>query len=149
MRSLTWWSRADKLYASQPRTLTPTRTTIPSMMARVSGRRMLNVVPLPSSDCISTCPYSASMLLFTTSMPTPRPDTSVTVLAVDEPGANVIDHCLVELCFLARHDEFHRSAGLLGEVVHYPGHLLERGTHRDHLYVVHGGNTVLSHGFIS
>lgn len=37
----------------------------------------------------STCPPIFSMLFFTTSMPTPRPETLVTCAAVEKPGAKI------------------------------------------------------------
>ena len=44
------------------------------------------VVPSPSSECTSTVPPICSMLVRTTSIPTPRPETLVTVSAVEKPG---------------------------------------------------------------
>ena len=47
---------------------------------------MVKVVPCPGSDWISTFPRRFSMLRPTTSIPTPRPDRSVTLSAVENPG---------------------------------------------------------------
>ena len=62
---------------------------MPSMIASVSGRRTLTLMPKPSDDSISTDPPSAVMLRLTTSIPTPRPETSVTTSAVEKPGAKI------------------------------------------------------------
>ena len=59
------------------------------MIARVSGIRTRTVVPVPGTLPISTAPPIASMFVRTTSMPTPRPDTSVTVAAVENPGSKM------------------------------------------------------------
>ncbi len=56
------------------------------MMARVSGMVTRMTVPWPSVDVRSTLPPIFSMLVRTTSMPTPRPDTLVTASAVEKPG---------------------------------------------------------------
>ncbi len=47
------------------------------------------MVPEPCFDLISTWPPISWMLRFTTSMPTPRPETSVTCSAVEKPGAKI------------------------------------------------------------
>ena len=56
------------------------------MIASVSGIFTLNVVPRPITVCTSTVPPIASMLVFTTSMPTPRPEMLLTCSAVENPG---------------------------------------------------------------
>ena len=66
----------------------PAATDMPSMIASVSGSRIDTVVPWPARLRISTWPPSVVMFFFTTSMPTPRPDRSVSVSAVEKPGAN-------------------------------------------------------------
>src|SRR5664279_2131799 len=58
------------------------------MIASVSGMRRRHVVPRPKVDCTSTTPPMDSTLVRTTSIPTPRPDTFVTVSAVENPGRN-------------------------------------------------------------
>ncbi len=58
-------------------------------MASVSGIFILNVVPWPSSVRTSTDPPIFSMLVRTTSIPTPRPDTFVTAAAVEKPGIKI------------------------------------------------------------
>ena len=58
-------------------------------MARVSGILTRTVVPWPAVDCTSTVPPIFSTLVFTTSMPTPRPDTLVTFCAVENPGRKI------------------------------------------------------------
>ena len=50
---------------------------------------MRTVVPVPGLDCTSTVPPILSMLVFTTSMPTPRPETLVTLSAVEKPGRKI------------------------------------------------------------
>ena len=55
-------------------------------MASVSGILMVNVVPRPCSERMSTVPPISSIFVLTTSMPTPRPDTEVTLAAVEKPG---------------------------------------------------------------
>src|SRR3954470_339247 len=59
-------------------------------MASVSGIRSRQTVPSPASDSTSIVPPMASMLVLTTSMPTPRPDTLVTAAAVEKPGRKII-----------------------------------------------------------
>ncbi len=66
----------------------PTRISMPSMMARVRGMRMVTREPRPTSESMSMRPWALSMFRRTTSMPTPRPLTAVTFSAVEKPGAN-------------------------------------------------------------
>ena len=47
---------------------------------------MVKVVPAPGTLFRSMVPPIFSMLVFTTSMPTPRPDTAVTTAAVEKPA---------------------------------------------------------------
>ena len=58
-------------------------------MASVSGILMRNVVPMPTRLCTSIVPPIFSMFVFTTSMPTPRPETFVTAAAVEKPGRKI------------------------------------------------------------
>ncbi len=58
-------------------------------MARVSGILRVNLEPLPSIELMSTEPRSFSMFFLTTSIPTPLPDISVTVCAVEKPGSKI------------------------------------------------------------
>ena len=55
----------------------------------VSGRMIEKREPWPGLDEISMRPRMASTFLRTTSMPTPRPDTSVTTAAVENPGSKM------------------------------------------------------------
>ena len=55
-------------------------------MARVSGILMMKDEPLPSWLFSSMVPPIFSMLVRTTSMPTPRPETLVTCAAVEKPA---------------------------------------------------------------
>ena len=64
-------------------------TTSAGMMASVSGILILRVVPWPATLCTSTVPPIFSMLVFTTSMPTPRPEMLLTCSAVLKPGAKI------------------------------------------------------------
>ena len=64
----------------------PTVTFIPSTMARVRGIFMVIVVPAPSSLEMETVPPTDSTFFLTTSMPTPRPEYSVTAWLVEKPG---------------------------------------------------------------
>ena len=57
------------------------------MMASVSGSRSVTVDPKPGWLAISMLPRKASTLRRTTSMPTPRPETSETACAVEKPGS--------------------------------------------------------------
>ncbi len=59
------------------------------MIASVSGILSFTVEPSPSRLKMSTTPPIFSMLDFTTSMPTPRPETLVTVFAVENPGRKI------------------------------------------------------------
>ena len=58
-------------------------------MASVSGILMVKVVPRPRTDFTSIVPPIWSILARTTSMPMPRPDTLVTLSAVEKPGAKM------------------------------------------------------------
>ena len=55
----------------------------------VVGRRSIIVVPRPNSDLNSTVPFNASIADRTMSMPTPRPDTSLSAAAVEKPGRKI------------------------------------------------------------
>ncbi|GJE61227.1 hypothetical protein MPOCJGCO_3348 [Methylobacterium trifolii] len=58
-------------------------------MASVRGILMVKVVPRPSCVLMSMTPPMVSMLVLTTSMPTPRPETEVTALAVEKPASKM------------------------------------------------------------
>src|SRR5947209_317600 len=58
----------------------------PPITTGTSGTVIVKVQPLPSTLAMSTRPSRRATFLFTTSMPTPRPETSVTVSAVDRPA---------------------------------------------------------------
>jgi len=58
------------------------------IIASVSGKRTIKVVPSPSFVRTSTSPPSASILDFTTSSPTPRPEISVIFFAIEKLGRN-------------------------------------------------------------
>ena len=65
----------------------PAHSTISAeTIASVSGILMMKLVPRPSIDFSSIVPPIFSMLVLTTSMPTPRPDTLVTASAVEKPA---------------------------------------------------------------
>ena len=49
----------------------------------------MNVVPAPSLDSMAIVPRSASMPRRTTSIPTPRPERSVTSFVVVKPGSKM------------------------------------------------------------
>ena len=55
-------------------------------MAKVSGILMVTEEPSPATDLMSMVPPIWSILVRTTSMPTPRPETEVTAAAVEKPG---------------------------------------------------------------
>ena len=59
------------------------------MMARVRGILILRVVPLPKRLDTPTVPPIFSMFVLTTSIPTPRPETFVTLSAVEKPGSKM------------------------------------------------------------
>ena len=65
----------------------PTVTFMPSTIAMVSGIFMVKVVPLPYSLARDTTPPTDSTFFFTTSIPTPRPENSVTSWLVEKPGS--------------------------------------------------------------
>ena len=50
---------------------------------------MVTLEPSPATDLTSMVPPIWSILVRTTSMPTPRPDTEVTAAAVEKPGAKM------------------------------------------------------------
>src|SRR5439155_19210436 len=54
---------------------------------RAVGRERTNTVPQPRRERTSRRPCKPSILFLTTSMPTPRPEMSVTWSAVEKPGA--------------------------------------------------------------
>ena len=64
-----------------------TDTSMPSMMAMVRGIFSVVVIPLPGSLVMTTVPPTSSTFRLTTSMPTPRPEYSVTSVLVEKPGA--------------------------------------------------------------
>ena len=67
----------------------PASTMSADTIASVSGILMVNVVPAPLTDFKSTVPPICSILLRTTSMPTPRPEMLVTFAAVVKPAAKM------------------------------------------------------------
>ena len=64
----------------------PTRASSARTMASVSGRRSIIVVPCPGTERMSIAPPSARTRVYTASTPTPRPERSVTLSAVEKPG---------------------------------------------------------------
>ena len=90
----------DAVLACPPRTRTSSITATCGMakrspadstisaetMASVSGILMVKTVPCPGTDFTSMVPPIWSILLCTTSMPTPRPEMLVTSSAVDKPA---------------------------------------------------------------
>ncbi|OIQ66925.1 hypothetical protein GALL_515030 [mine drainage metagenome] len=58
-------------------------------MASVSGIFTVKVVPWPTVLFRSMVPPIFSMLVLTTSMPTPRPDTAEIVAAVEKPARKI------------------------------------------------------------
>ena len=79
------------------------------MIASVSGSRTFTLMPWPSALSISTVPPSAVMFFFTTSMPTPRPETSVTTSAVENPGAKIKPQTSLSLSVSAAVSPFSRA----------------------------------------
>ena len=67
----------------------PTRTSSAWMMANVKGNLIVKRVPCPGDVSTSKTPLRRLMLRLTTSMPTPRPDTSETTSAVENPGVKI------------------------------------------------------------
>ena len=59
------------------------------IIASVIGRVIMKRLPLPFFVSISTIPETAEMLFFTTSIPTPRPEISLTVSFVEKPGRKI------------------------------------------------------------
>ena len=59
------------------------------MIASVSGSFIVNFVPSPGTESTSNTPLSRRMFFFTTSIPTPRPETSVIWSAVEKPGVKI------------------------------------------------------------
>ncbi len=58
-------------------------------MASVIGNVMVRRVPCPGSDSTSMMPDRREMLVFTTSIPTPRPDISSATSLVETPGRKI------------------------------------------------------------
>jgi hypothetical protein len=69
--------------------VSPQRSITTCVTAVVSGRISLNDVPLPASVAVSIRPPIATTSERTTSIPTPRPASSVTLVAVEKPGAKI------------------------------------------------------------
>ncbi|MCY1466412.1 hypothetical protein D9M71_847100 [compost metagenome] len=67
----------------------PSITIRVGMIARVSGTLMTIFEPAPFCENTFTVPLSWEILVFTTSMPTPRPDTSDISVLVEKPGAKI------------------------------------------------------------
>jgi len=67
----------------------PTEIIWLGMIARVRGSLICMTVPLPVVESISIMPPNFSRLVTTTSIPTPLPETSVTVSAVEKPGSRI------------------------------------------------------------
>jgi len=65
-------------------------TMIAGTMARLIGTVTVKVVPCPSTERTTMVPFRALIERRTTSIPTPRPDTSLTVAAVEKPGRKII-----------------------------------------------------------
>ncbi|MPN09671.1 hypothetical protein SDC9_156962 [bioreactor metagenome] len=65
----------------------PTAISMPSTIAKVKGIFSVIQVPSPNSLSMETIPPTFSIFCFTTSMPTPRPENSVTISFVENPGA--------------------------------------------------------------
>ena len=88
-----------------------TRTNKARVMACVIGSRIVNTVPSPTAEAIEMFPLSLRILSRTMSMPTPRPETSVSSFAVEKPGSNnkLMAGFLVEGIGLFRgeHSQFH------------------------------------------
>jgi len=61
----------------------------PLIKSKESGIRRVIFVPFPTVESMKTLPPIDSMLVFTTSIPTPRPDMSETVLTVLNPGSKM------------------------------------------------------------
>ncbi|MOA48041.1 hypothetical protein D3C78_1707310 [compost metagenome] len=67
--------------------VSPTSTSIAWMMASVSGSMTVMVEPAPMTESTSTAPPRLTTLLFTASIPTPRPEMALAVSRVENPGA--------------------------------------------------------------
>lgn len=65
----------------------PTVIFMPSTIASVRGIFMLIVVPKPASLEMEIVPPTDSTFFLTTSIPTPRPEYSVTAWLVENPGS--------------------------------------------------------------
>ena len=69
------------------------------MIAKVSGKRSVMVDPRPAELATSIVPRSPSIVRFTTSIPTPRPERLVTVAAVEKPGWKITWNNSLSLSF--------------------------------------------------
>ena len=67
----------------------PTRTSNPSRMAKVSGNSIETVEPIPRSLSKATVPCNCWTLRLTTSIPTPRPERSLIFSQVENPGSKI------------------------------------------------------------
>ncbi len=63
---------------------------IPSIIARVRGILSVTVEPLSGVLSTETDPPIVSIFFTTTSIPTPRPENSVTFSFVEKPGRKII-----------------------------------------------------------
>ena len=67
----------------------PASTISAETIARVSGILSVKLTPTPGTERTSMVPPIWSILVRTTSMPTPRPEMLVTAAAVEKPGAKM------------------------------------------------------------
>ena len=77
--------------AGNAKVVPATSTSSARVMVRETGTRSVTTVPTPSRDSNSSWPPRARTRVFTTSTPTPRPDTCVTSRAVEKPGWAITD----------------------------------------------------------
>ena len=79
----------------------PTDNSIASATARVRGITIVTVIPWPLTLLMATCPPIPSIFCFTTSMPTPLPEYSVTFSVVEKPGSITKENISLSVISLA------------------------------------------------
>ncbi|MNM83369.1 hypothetical protein D3C81_954290 [compost metagenome] len=89
MRDRSRWKISLTLTSGKANAWLPSITIRVGMIARVSGTLMTIFEPWPLAEKMLIEPLSWEILVFTTSMPTPRPDTSEISVLVEKPGAKI------------------------------------------------------------
>ena len=83
----------------------PREQTSSLAMVRVRGKRIVKIEPLPGVESTLILPLRVSICDRTIFMPTPRPESSLTLLAVENPGSNISSNIRSLLALAASWEE--------------------------------------------